>query len=176
MLELPTKDLMKEPASLCVRPKLSQRAATSLYAKIILSGGGDLQDFVKSKLITFSHRILIEKETATKIKIQFKDLPILMQFFTEVVSKSNSNQEQWEHLIICLQEVASDKQTQFISAPQTPDGTGATECEALVWYINKCRIEDQVIGHVRATNTGRHNDAAVLLDKAMKRANLWLAC
>ena len=72
--------------------------------------------------------------------------------------------------------MASDKQTQFISAPQTPDGTGATECEALVWYINKCRIEDQVIGHVWATNTGRHNDAAVLLDKAMKRANLWLAC
>ena len=62
ILELPTKDLMKETASMCVRLKLSQILATSLYAKIILSGGGDLK--------------------------------VDMQFFTGMVSKSNSKQEQ----------------------------------------------------------------------------------
>ena len=53
-----------------------------------------------------------------------------------------------DHLVIYLQKVASDKHPQFISAPEIPNGTGAAECEALVWYIHKYGIEDQVSGHV----------------------------
>ena len=49
MLELPTKDLNKETAVLADRLKISHRAATSLFAKIILSGGGELKNFVISK-------------------------------------------------------------------------------------------------------------------------------
>ena len=54
---------------------------------MILSGVGDLKDFVIRKSTTFRHRILAEKETEAKMKIQFKDLKILMQFFTGMVSK-----------------------------------------------------------------------------------------
>ena len=41
MLELPTKDLGKNINELCDRLKLSHASALSLFAKIILSGGGD---------------------------------------------------------------------------------------------------------------------------------------
>ena len=45
MLELPTKDLNKEIAVLADRLKISHRAATSLFAKIISSGGEELKNF-----------------------------------------------------------------------------------------------------------------------------------
>ena len=70
MLELPTKDLMKDMASISARLKLSQRAATSLYAKIIISGGGELKDFVISKSSTWRQRIAAEKETENKLKLR----------------------------------------------------------------------------------------------------------
>ena len=40
MVELPTKDFMKETATLYVQPKLSQRTATSLYMLRESGGGG----------------------------------------------------------------------------------------------------------------------------------------
>ena len=49
MLELPTKDLMQDISVLVARLRLSNRAATSLVARIILSAGGDVRDFVLSK-------------------------------------------------------------------------------------------------------------------------------
>ena len=64
-----------------------------------------------------------------------------------------------EHLAICLQQVSSGKQPHFLAAPQTPDGTGAAQCEAVVRYIDDNGIEDQIIGHVwdtTAANSGRN--------------------
>ena len=51
-LELPTKDLTKDTSALCVRLKLSHTAVTSIYIKIVLSGEGELKDFVMSKAST----------------------------------------------------------------------------------------------------------------------------
>ena len=62
MLELHRKDLVKDAASICARLKLSNTAITTLYARIIVSGGGDLKDFVMSKATTWRHRIAGEKE------------------------------------------------------------------------------------------------------------------
>ena len=182
MLELPTKDLMKDTASLCARLRISQRAATSLYAKIILSGGGDLKDFVISKSSTFRHRILAEKETEAKMKLRFNELtadnPYAILHWDGKIVKFQSKVTE-DHLVICLQHVSSGTQPQFVSAPQTPNGTGVAECEAVVRYIDQLKIEDQIIGHVWDTtpsNTGRHSGVAILLDKALERANLWLGC
>ena len=61
MLELPTKDLSKDTAVLCDRLKLSHRSVTSIFAKVILSAGGELKDFVLSKSSVFRHRIIGEK-------------------------------------------------------------------------------------------------------------------
>ena len=74
MLELPTKDLVKDAASICARLKLSNTAITTLYAKIIVSGGGDLRDFVMSKATTWRHRIDGERKTEKKLDIQLKAL------------------------------------------------------------------------------------------------------
>ena len=84
-----------------------------------------------------------------------------------------------ERLIICAQQVDSGENPRFLGAPQTQDGTGAAQCEAIVRYVDDNGIEDQVIGHcwdTTATNTGCNNGAAILLDRTMGRANLWLAC
>ena len=142
ILELPTKDLMKETASMCVRLKLSQILGTSLYAKIILSGGGDLKDIVISNSATFRHRILAGKETEATMKIQFMELlsanryAILHWDGKQVKFQARTVEK---YLVICLQEVASEPQ--FISAPQKPDRTGAAECGGLVRYIDDCRIK-----------------------------------
>ena len=65
----------------------------------------------------------------------------------------------------------------FLGAPQTPDGTGAAQYEALVRYVDDSGIENLLIGHVwdtTSSNTGRILGVVVLLDKAMNRAHLWL--
>ena len=84
-----------------------------------------------------------------------------------------------ERLVICLQHVGSEDQPRFLGAPQTPDGTGAAQCEALVRYVDESGIGNLLIGHVwdtTSSNTGCNLGAAVLLDKAMNQANLWLGC
>ena len=84
-----------------------------------------------------------------------------------------------ERLVICLQQVRSEDQPRFPGAPQTPDGTGAAQCEALVRHVDGSGIENLLIGHVwdiTSSNTGCDLGAAILLDKATNRAKLWLGC
>ena len=182
MLELPTKDLLKDASSIAARLKLSSTAVTSLYAKIIVSGGGDLKDFVLSKTSTWRHRIAGEKQAEKKLKIRFKELSSsypygILHWDGKQVKFQSGDVE--ERLVLCLQHVNSETQPQFLGAPQTPDGTGAAQAEAVVRYIDDCGVEDQVIGHVwdtTASNTGCNLGAAILLDQALGRASLWLAC
>jgi hypothetical protein len=181
-VRLPTKDLLKDSASICARLKLSNTAITSLYAKIIVSGGGELKDFVMSKSSAWRQRIQGEKEIEKKMKIEFNELSSknpygILHWDGKQVKFQSGDIE--ERLVICLQQVCSEKQPHFLGAPQTPDGTGAAQVEAIVRYIDDSGIEDQIIGHVwdtTASNTGCNMGAAVILDKALGRANLWLGC
>ena len=182
MLELPTKDLTKETAVIADRLKLSHRAAISLFAKIILSAGGELKDFVLSKSSSYRHRILAEKDAERKLNIKYECLsaasPYGILHFDGKKVKFESGEVE-EHLIICLQQVASGSQGRFLGAPQLPDGTGAAQCEALVRYIDENGIENQLIGHcwdTTSANTGCNSGAAVLLDKHCDAAHLWIAC
>ncbi len=181
-LELPTKDLVKDAAPICARLKLSLTTITSLYAKIIVSGGGDLKDFVMSKSSTWRHRISGEKEVEKKLKIKLQEMsaknPYAILHWDGKKVKFETGDDE-EHLIICLQQVSSEQQPQFLGAPQTPDGTGVAQVEALVRYIDDTGIENQVVGHVWDTtpaNTGPNLGSAVLLDQALGRANLWIGC
>lgn len=182
MLELPTKDIGKEIGVLTARLKLSNRAVTSLYAKVILSGGGDLNKFVISKSTIHRQRILAEKAAEEKLKIRFEELsaekPYGILHWDGKQIKFNSGDVE-EHLVICFQHVGSDKQPQFLGAPHTVNGKGAAQCEAIIRYVDDGGFEEQIIGHVwdtTASNTGRHIGAAKLLDLALGRASLWLAC
>ena len=182
MLELPTKDLSKELAVLCARLRLSHRAATSVYAKVILCGGGDLKDFVLSKSSMERHRIAAEKEVEQKLNLDFTKISQersygILHWDGKQIKFTSGDVE--EHLIICFQHVGSDTQPKFIAAPHTSNGTGAAQCEAVIRYVDECGVEDQIIGHVwdtTASNTGAHNGAAKLLDSALGTAKLWLAC
>ena len=182
MLKLPTKDLLKDSASICARLKLSNTAIVSLYAKIIVSGGGELKDFVMSKTSAWRQRIKGEKETEKKMKIEFKELSLknpygILHWDGKQVKYASGEVE--ERLAICLQQVGSEKQPTFLGAPQTPDGKGVSQVEAIVRYIDDSGTEDQIIGHVwdtTASNTGCNFGAAMVLDKALGRANLWLGC
>ena len=182
MLELPTKDLVKEAASICARLKLSNTAITTLYSKIIVSGGGDLKDFVMSKTTTWRHRIAGEKAAEQKLKIRLQGIsekhPYGILHWDGKNVKFQSGKVE-EHLVICLQRVSSDEQPHFLGAPQTPNGTGVAQAEAVVRYIDETGVEDQLIAHVwdtTASNTGCNLGAAILLDQALGRANLWLGC
>ena len=182
MLELPTKNLNKETAVLADRLKISHRAATSLFAKIIISSGGELKDFVISKSSSYRHRILAEKEAEKKLKIKYESLsaasPYGILHFDGKKVKFESGEVE-EHLIICLQQVASESQGRFLGAPQLPNGKGAAQCEALIRYIDENGIENQLIGHcwdTTSSNTGCNIGAAVLLDKHCDEAHLWIAC
>ena len=84
-----------------------------------------------------------------------------------------------ERLVICLQQVDSKEILRFLGAPQTPNGKGAAQYEAMIRYIDDNGIEDQLIEHcwdTTASNTGCHSGAAILLDRALGRASLWIAC
>ena len=182
MLELPTKDLAKNSADLCDRLKLSHRSVTSLFAKVILSGGGELKDFVLSKSTAWRQRIIGEKEAEKKLKLKAEALygqnPYGVLHFDGKKVKFESGAVE-ERLVICLQHVNSGDIARFLGAPQTPNGKGAAQCEALVRYIDDNGVEDQIIGHcwdTTASNTGCNIGAAILLDRALGRASLWIAC
>lgn len=182
MLELPTKDLAKNTADLCDRLKLSHRSVTSLFAKVILSGGGELKDFVLSKSTAWRQRILGEKEVEKKLKLKAEALygknPYGVLHIDGKKVKFESGAVE-ERLVICLQQVDSGEIPRFLGAPQTPNGKGAAQCEAMIRYIDDNGIEDQLIGHcwdTTASNTGCHSGAAILLDRALGRASLWIAC
>ena len=130
MLELPTKDLAKNTADLLDRLKVSHSSATSLFAKIILSGGGDLHDFVISKTTFWRQRIIGEKQAEKKLKLKSealseKNLYGILHFDGKKVQFNS--REVHERLVICLQQVDSEEIPKFLGAPQTENGKGAAQ-------------------------------------------------
>ena len=133
MLELPTKDLTKDTTALCALLKPSHTAVTSIYTKIVMSGGGELKDSVMSKASTWRNRIKDEKEVERKMKLEVKELSAKHPYTTmhsDGKKVTFASGEVQERLVICLQQVGLEDQPRFLGAPQTPDGTGAAQCEA----------------------------------------------
>lgn len=180
-LELPTKDLLTEAAPLVARLKLSVRATTSLFAKIITMGGGDLKGFAFSRNTTWRQKIKKENEAETKLNLKFQESLekhpyVIMQWDAKKVKFKSGIEE--ERLVICVQNV-SDKEQQFIGAPSMQDGTGLSQCDALVRYIDNAGIENLLIGHVwdtTASNSGPHNGSVIRLERSLDKALLWLGC
>ena len=72
MLELPTKNLNKGAGVLVDFLKLSHHATTSLIAKIMLSSGRELIDFVINKYSSYRHRILAEGGAEQKLRVKYE--------------------------------------------------------------------------------------------------------
>ena len=50
-----------------------------------------------------------------------------------------------EHLVIYYQHVGATSQPQFIAALQTPNGTGAGQCEATVRFNDALGVEEAIV-------------------------------
>ena len=140
-----------EAAPLLARLKLSGTTTTSLFAKIITMGGGRLKDFALSRSTVRRQRIAAEYVVAKKMDLKFeiamKEFPFVVLHWDakKVIFKSNKIDER---LAICVQNVTEETQ-HFVGAPEIPDGTGISQCDAIVRYIDNTGIEDQLIGQCR---------------------------
>ena len=85
-----------------------------------------------------------------------------------------------ERLAILLQAVKTERDPQFIGAPRTPDGTGASMRDAMVQLLRDIGVENtRLMGMCcdsTASNTGAQNGAASLLELVLDTALLWLMC
>ena len=183
MLELPTCELAKATAVITARLNMSTNTALTLFGKIINLGQGDVHDFIMSRSTVWRHRIKAESEAAEGLYNTFQETHVNLQGRHYLVHWDGkkveyASGEKEDRLCILIHVVETDH-TQFIGAPQTPDGTGAAQCEAIARYSDRWNVTDGVVGMVfdtTASNTGKSRGASALYEELLEHAVMWIGC
>ena len=179
---MPRKGLAKVHKPMEGRKQKSTRQSIARAAQMIKARKGKVSDFAISK--TTFHSRHVEEELATKLMEKFRNDSnvqfLIIHWDGKKVKLMNTTVE--EHVAIFLQSVMSGRPPYFVGAPHLPDGTGMSTKDAIVHYVTRHGLAenmDKVIGmgfDTTAANTGVNNGAASLLEIQLDKALLWFAC
>ena len=177
---MPRKGLGASLASAGARMQLAVRPSTAYIGEAIVRCGGDLNEIAFSPSTMARQRSKTESDMSEKLINRFlsdSDKPNLIAHWDGKKVKLACGDIE-ERLAILLQAVQSNKDPQFIGVPCTADGTGASHCNAMVQLFREHAVSThRIIGmccDTTASNTGKENGAATLLELPLGRALLWL--
>ena len=175
---MPRKVVAKVRTSMAGRKQKSTRQSIAYAAQMIKARKGKVSDFAISK------RKNVEEELATKLMEKFRNDSnnhfLIIHWDGKKVKLRDTTVE--EHVAIFLQSVMSGRPPYFVGAPQLPDITGMSMKDAIVHYVTRHGLAenmDKFIGmgfDTTAANTGVNNGAASLLEIQLDKALLWFAC
>ena len=181
-MTLPRRGLLSGTADLATRCKISHRKALAITAKLVKMGGGQLDQCSLSASTSLRQRTSAVVESESRIKAEFaSSMPsnIVLHWDGKVIKYEN-RKESDELLAIVLSSPQLEHHTQFLAAPQIPDGTGASMKDALMTTLNVWDIPaNNIIGmcwDTTASNTGRNQGSATLFEQELGRGIMWLVC
>ena len=159
------------------RANASDRAAMFIVSETAKSLGHNIQDFTLSaSSIRRSRRSHREQFAAEVLKNFSPNAPLTVHWdgklLPDLTGKKNV-----DRLPILLVSFGGD--TQLLSVPKLPSGTGLAQAEAVFQALKEWNVQDNVQAlcfDTTSSNTGRINGACVIIEQLLGRDLLYLAC
>ena len=114
---------------------------------------------------------------ASLIKATFAvDSPVLLHWGSKLLPDISGNKEIVDQVAILI---TSGNIEQLLAVPKICHGTEQEQCNACIGALDDWQLRSKVQGLVFETtssNTGLHLGTCTLIEKALKRELIWIAC
>ena len=150
-----------------------------ILASAFNEAGVPTSDTVFSKSTMHRHRKLRRQQAAARIKEDYTPSKSIVHWdgklLPDVTGEVTNNVDRLPVLLSSL----VDGTTKLLGVPKLASGSGRAAADAVYEHIKSWKCESMVIGmcfDTTASNTGRLNGACTLLEVALVRNLLWMAC
>ena len=182
-LTLPTRILGALTAEVAKSNKLSVRKTTSIVAKLINIGGGDLEDFSFSKSLVHQQSNSAIKERAIDIRkdqkvfLQGKKLTLhfdgkLVKYFTDGIIDT------YERCAVMVSSPDFDGDV-LLGVPRIQSSAGSHQVDGLLPLLDEWGIKEDLFSvccDSTATQTGKYSGAITLLQNELEQPIIWVIC
>ena len=182
LLKLPTRALSQYLTSLAVGTRTSLRTELKTIAALYHIGGADFNDSKMSTTTIHRQRKAAVKIQASKDKAHFMTVTLpainwaVVHWDGKILQYVNGLTEDRCAIGISAPGVLSWK---FLASPAIAASTGVEQAQTVNGVLNTWQLDKKIIGFcfdTTASNSGKHNGAAKLLEEHLEKAVLWLAC
>ena len=169
--------ITKEVAAALDHVKLPDRGALYILGAVAQALGVDLEDVALSR--NTIQRALQETRSvvASLIKATFVvDSPVLLHWDSKLLPDISGNKEIVDRVAILITSGNIEK---LLAVPKISCGTGQEQCNACIGALDDLQLRSKVQGLVfdtTSSNTGLHLGTCTLIEKALKRELIWIAC
>ena len=187
-LTINRKKFAKDTAITAKRHKIGIAAQRDMLANVINVGGGDIAEFSLSNKTVRKAGTATVKETAEKIKKDFKKVveedlegkeSILIYFDGKALAQFHDNIKSVKKRISVIAASPFLPSEQVLGVPFTPSNSGKDQKVVVMNELKEWELEPFILGlafDTTSDNTGRNKGAVVLIEKALGRAMWWVAC
>lgn len=162
-------------ASALDRTKVSNRAAVHVMSATAASLGHNPGELVLNRESIRRARLKVRKEMVKEIRMKFSPtVPLVVHWDGKIVKDQGGDKV--DRIAIIVSGEGVDK---LLAVPRLDTGTGRAQADAVVDTLRDWDLGDRVIGlsfDTTAANSGQHNGACVLIEDALGRPLLNLAC
>jgi len=179
-VDLPRRSLSKELGQVADRCSISNRKQLQLQSKLIVVGGGNLQDFSLSTATVYRQRRMNRIEVFDRILETWKkDKPkyVVVHWDSKLIQHFTG--ESSERIAVLVSGGHELKKPKLLGIPSALNATGLTQKSVVFSLLQEWDVVEDVIALVfdtTASNTGIHNGCSKLIECELKRGILWLAC
>lgn len=171
------KVITPEVAAAMDRVKVTDRGATFVTAAIAQSLGHNLDDIAVSHSTVRRARCINREISALKHKEQFSpDTPLLLHWDSKLLPDISGKKDTVDRVAILVTGGGEEK---LLAVPKIARGTGKEQADACIKVLNDWKLTDKVHGLVfdtTASNTGLHKGACHIIEEALGRDMVWIAC
>ena len=186
-LVIDRKRLAKETAVTAKRHKIGVTAQRDMLANFINIGGGDIADFSLSNKTVRNAGTVTVREEAQRIKEDFKKVvenlggkeSIIIYFDGKALPQFHNRIKSIKKRISIVAASPDLPHEQVLGVPFTPSNSGKDQKVVVIEQLQKWELEPFILGlafDTTSDNTGKNKGAVVLIEKALGRANWWVAC
>lgn len=166
-----------EVAASLDRTNVTDRNAMFIMGAYTQAMGYNLNDVVLSRNTIKRSRIVTRKETAASIKAQFTPkIPLLLHWDGKLLIDA-SGQGMVDRIAILV--TGGTEVEQLLGVPKIGRGTGQAQADSCLNALEEWKLKDKIQGLVfdtTASNTGWKMGACTLIEKALGREVVWIAC
>ena len=159
------------------RVNLPDRGAMFVVVSVAKALGHPLDDMALSRSTIRRSRMAIRKEVAEADKDNFSvEFPLLLHWDGKLLLDIAGGQETVDRIAVLVTGNGTEK---LLAVPKIEKGTGSEQAAACISVLVQWKLRDAVHGLVfdtTASNTGIHMGACVIIEKALGRELVNIAC
>lgn len=166
-----------EVASSLDRANISSRSAALVIGATVQAMGQDPDATTASHVTIWRKRKTSRQALAENDRAEFRvDGPVCLHWDGKLLPTITDGREKVDRVAII---VTSGEQEQLLGVPSIPHGTGKAQADVCLKTLDEWGLRDQLTGLVfdtTSSNTGLTRGACAIIENAVNRPLLWIAC